>query len=287
MSRLHLSAGPLTLDLAPQHGGAIARFDHGGRPVMRPAPDATEAVLEMASFPLVPFVNRIRDGRFRCGGVTVELAPNMANDPSPLHGQGWLSEWTVVEADDESAVLAYRHEPGEWPWRYDAVQRFMLDPTGLFVLLTCRNLSDTPMPCGLGIHPYFPCDGETLLDTGVTAAWTIDDKVLPVERVPAEGRFDLRQRRICGQNLDNGFDGWNGQALLRWSDGLSCTIRSSDARYFQVYSPATGGIVVAEPVQHANAALNEPEERWAELGIVMLAPGDERSISVRFEVAQG
>lgn len=285
MSRLRLAAGPLSLSLAPQIGGAIARLDHGGRPVLRPAADDSTEVLDMGCFPLVPFVNRIRGGRFHCAGREVRLSPNMAGDPSPLHGQGWLAEWTVVEADEQSAVLAFRHEPGEWPWRYDAVQRFMLDEHGLFWLLTCRNLSDSPMPCGLGAHPYFPCNSATILDTRVTGAWTVDAQVLPVEHVPAEGRFDLRQRAICGQGLDNGFDGWGGKAELRWDEGLTCRIRSADARFFQVFSPASGGIVVAEPVQHANAALNEPEDRWPDLGIEMLAPGDERSLSVRFEIA--
>ena len=38
---------------------------------------------------------------------------------------------------------------------------------------------------------------------------------------------------------------------------------SPDARFFQLYSPASGGLFVAEPVTHANAALNAPEAEWA------------------------
>ena len=51
----------------------------------------SENVLDAASFPLVPYVNRIRGGRFTFRGREVRLAPNMAGDPSPLHGQGWLN----------------------------------------------------------------------------------------------------------------------------------------------------------------------------------------------------
>ena len=61
-------------------------------------------MLDAASFPLVPYVNRIRDGRFTFRGREVRLAPNMAGDPSPLHGQGWLSPWTVEEPDERRAV---------------------------------------------------------------------------------------------------------------------------------------------------------------------------------------
>jgi aldose 1-epimerase len=49
---------------------------------------------------------------------------------------------------------------------------------------------------------------------------------------------------------------------------------SPDAHFFQIYSPQTGGLLAAEPVSHANAALNEPEERWAELGLRVLKPGE-------------
>ena len=43
------------------------------------------------------------------------------------------------------------------------------------------------MPCGLGQHPYFPCGPETRIDTQVADVWTIDEHVLPVEKVPADG----------------------------------------------------------------------------------------------------
>ncbi len=44
-------------------------------------------------------------------------------------------------------------------------------------------------------------------------------------------------------------------------------LSSPEARFFQLYSPSHGGIFVAEPVTHANAALNEPESEWPELGM--------------------
>ncbi len=175
---------------------------------------SSENVLDAASFPLVPYVNRIRGGRFTFRGREVRLAPNMAGDPSPLHGQGWLNPWAVAEADERRAVLGFRHDPGEWPWAYEARQEFALDERGLSIGLTCRNTSDEPMPCGLGQHPYFPCGPETELDTQVTHAWTVDEQVLPVDRVVADGRYDLRERLVCGQGLDNGFDGWTGEARM-------------------------------------------------------------------------
>jgi aldose 1-epimerase len=286
---LSLVAGRLRLELTPSIGGAISAFEWVAgetlRPILRKCHSPLEKVLDAPSFPLVPYVNRIRDGRFTLRGREVRIAPNMAGDSSPLHGQGWLNPWQVVDASGRRAVLTSRHAPGEWPWAYEAQQEFALDENGATLTLTCRNTDAQPMPCGLGQHPYFPCGRETRLDTKVTHAWTIDEKVLPVEKVPAEGRYDLRDRLVCGQDLDNGFDGWKGEARMsdpEWP--YEVRLSSADAHFFQLYSPASGGIFVAEPVTHANAALNAPEEQWSELGMRILDPGEAMSMTMRLDV---
>lgn len=288
-SAVALAAGRLRLELSPSIGGSISAFqwvgEDGAAPILRKCHDPLENVLDGASFPLVPYVNRIRGGRFTFRGREVRLAPNMPGDASPLHGQGWLNAWRAEEASDRRAVLGFRHEPGQWPWAYEARQEFALDERGLSVRLTCRNTGIEPMPCGLGQHPYFPCGPQTLLDTRVSYVWTIDEHVLPVERVPAEGRFDLRRRPACGQGLDHGFDGWGGLAWMGdpgWPYDLH--LSSLSAGFFQLYSPPEGGIFVAEPVTHANAALNAPEAEWPELGLRVLAPGEEMTLDMRIEV---
>ena len=288
-SSVILTAGKLRLELSPSVGGAISNLawvgSDGERPILRECNTPLENVLNAASFPLAPYVNRIRDGRFEFRGRLVELAPNMPGDASPLHGQGWLGKWDVEDASHTTATLSFRHSAGEWPWDYEARQEFALDDTGLTLRLTCRNASQEPMPCGLGQHPYFPCGPETRLETRVTDAWTIDDKVLPVDKVSAAGRYDLRDRLVCGQDLDNGWGGWGGSARMTdpaWPYDLEMS--SPEAHFFQLYSPANGGIFVAEPVSHANAALNAPEADWKELGMKVLEPGESMSLSMRLEV---
>lgn len=280
---MRLENGRLTLLLAPEVGGSIASFDYlgeGGRvPILRGAEGVLTSVLDAASFPLVPFSNRVRGGRFAFRGREIVLAPNMAGDPSPLHGQGWLAAWQAERLDENKAELVFRHDAGEWPWSYEARQAITLGAAALAIRLVCRNLSAEPMPCGLGQHPYFRCTPETRLDTEVDAAWEIDQNVLPVARVPAEGRFDLRDRLVCGQDLDHGFDGWSGTARISTAGApFTVELLSPDASRFQLYSPASGGLFVAEPVTHTNAALNAPEEEWAGLGLRILAPGEEMEL---------
>jgi aldose 1-epimerase len=287
-----LRSSSLQLAISPSVGGSIARFEwlaDGGQAfaLMRGCHSKSDNVLEAASFPLVPFVNRIRGSRFNFRGRQVVLAPNMAGDASVLHGQGWLSPWTVVFANEAEAELAFAHQAGEWPWAYAARQHFALDEGALTVRLSCRNMAPEPMPCGLGQHPYFPCGPETRIDARVAYVWEIDEQVLPVAKVPAEGCFDLEDRMVCGQGLDHGFAGWGGIAHIRdpsWP--VEMVLSSPDAAFFQLYSPAEGGLFVAEPVSHANAALNAPEEEWPELGLRVLEPGEEMSLTMRLEFRQ-
>ena len=291
-SSIKLAAGRLQLELNPSVGGSIWAFEWIGNDrtagLLRKCNSVRENVLDAASFPLVPYVNRIRGGRFAFRGREVSLRPNMAGDPSPLHGQGWLHPWDVDDSGEQHALLRFRHPAGEWPWDYEAQQLFALDETGLSLRLTCRNTGAEPMPCGLGQHPYFRCADATTLATEVTDVWEIDANVLPVAKMRAIGRFDLFDRLVCGLGLDHGFGGWGGRARMDdpyWP--FKIELSSPNAGFFQLYSPKSGGIFVAEPVTHANAALNAPEEDWPELGLRVLAPGEAMRLDMRIDVRPG
>lgn len=287
--RLRLETGRLAIEVAPEVGGSVARFERlvaaGWEPIFRRTADGYADALDAAMFPLVPFCNRIRGSTFECDGRTISLPRNMPSDKSAIHGDGWQNPWTVERRNSTSIDLSYRHEAGAWPWTYDSALTLEIDETRLRVILTCANRSPEPMPCALGLHPYYDCDAETRLSTVVSQAWTIDEDVLPVEAVPAVGRYALDGGPICGRSLDNGYDGWGGEAVMTWPDrDLTVRMICADAGRFQLFSPPTGGIFVAEPVQNANCALNAPQAQWEELGVTMLKEGDAVSLDVRFEI---
>src|SRR6476661_8170952 len=148
---ISITAAGYELILAPGIGGSIARFEHEGRPILRGS-EGPSSPLDCGCFPLVPYCNRIRGGRFNFRGKTVRISPNMAGDPSPLHGDGWLGPWLVEDQAVDRACLFFAHQPGEWPWAYEARQTFRLSDFGMEAEISCKNLSGEPMPCGLGFH---------------------------------------------------------------------------------------------------------------------------------------
>src|SRR3954471_13101759 len=129
MTLLQLATGRLGVDLAPASGGAVARFAVDGIDILR-----TMAEVDVASgsgnyaalYPLVPFSNRIRDGRLVFEGEQFQLARNWPGVGHPMHGDGWAHAWAVVRSDGASAEIAYLHEragkAGGWPFRYCARQ---------------------------------------------------------------------------------------------------------------------------------------------------------------------
>jgi len=129
MDLITLRAGTAGLVLAPSAGGSVARYrvERGGATVdlLRPwsVPGAGDP-FEAAAFPLVPYSNRIREGRFPFHGRPVRLPPNRPPNRHSIHGHGWQAAWRPILVRAGEAVLEYRHAPDAWPWAYRATQRF-------------------------------------------------------------------------------------------------------------------------------------------------------------------
>ncbi len=264
----------------PLRGGVIREFSWAGFNVLRPTPaNAGDDPLDAACFPMVPFVNRIANGRFEFGGHAVQLQRNWSEDPHPLHGQGWRSRWTVIEAEASSATIRFDGGADEWPWSYRCEQRFELTEDGLSIELSVDNLSDSPMPAMLGLHPYFPDPAHVRLGASLPRVWLTDDAALPTREseTPREWRFEPAAA-ISMAALDHCFSGWNGVATLQWPDH-SVRLRAAHCEHLHIYSPATRNFFCIEPQSAPGGALSRGAQ---EMNVV--APGGRFSIRVDFDV---
>ncbi|MCK5911139.1 MAG: aldose 1-epimerase [Caulobacter sp.] len=278
-----IDKGQASLSFVPEVGGAVSGFTVGGRDVLRPAAAGTSDALMTASFPLVPFCNRIPHGRFVFEGREVVLPPNLAGHPHPLHGQGWRSAWTVEHAADGEALLSYQHAPDAWPWAYRAEQRFHLLDSGFRAQLTVINTSDTAMPAGLGFHPYFPRrPGETLTAAN-DGVWLIDTEVLPTEHHPGPWEADWAAgAAVEGHGLiDHCYTGWDQRAVLRAPGRPETVITASpECRWLHVYVPPGEDFLCVEPCASRPNPFGE-----GDTGMVVLQPGESRSIWMEIATA--
>ncbi len=307
MPCVRLAAGAYELELAPETGGSIARFtwQHptGGRvDLMRPMPDAAIAARrseDAGCFPLFPYSNRIRAGRFSFNGETFQLPLN-TSEQHPQHGHGWQRPWDVLEATATRATIGFTHDPAQdpsWPFAYEARQTFALSADGLVVTLAARNLDTRPMPFGFGLHPYFPRTAGCTLQADVGGYWEADQEVMPTRHVPVPSRFDLR-RGLPMQDIviDNVFTGFGGAASIAWpASATRLEMRAGRAlAQLVVYVPdlATQGAETAagippyfcaEPVSNITDAVNLRASPGN--GLILLEPGAETRAEITFAAA--
>jgi aldose 1-epimerase len=184
----------------------------------------------------------------------------------------------------DGAMLLYRHEPDAWPWRYEARQEFSLSGDSLTLRLGLTNLSDSPMPAGLGLHPYFPRNEGVTLTTGVTHLWESTNQQIPIRLIELPHELDFaRSLRIDDIDLDHCFAGWSRDAVIDWP-GRRYRLRmlgDENLPFLVVYTPAKKDFFCVEGVQNMNNAFNWMA-RGAETGVRVLAPGESYSVVTVF-----
>ena len=287
---LCLRRGDFVLDLCPKWGGAIAEFRSGEGALLRPAGNAFLQHGDprlAACFPLVPFSNRIADGRFRFQGRIYQLDRNFPPEPHAIHGHGWQHPWVVADASASRAELTFRHAVSGTPFDYRARQIFALHDDGLEVALEVTNAGDGPMPAGIGLHPYFRRTEGVTLRARLDHVWHPDERKIPKRRVALPATWDFARRlRLAPLDLDHCFDGWDGRAELHWPEtDFTLVIEATPPlRHLVIYVPPGQDFFCIEPVSHVNDGFNLLDRGVDGTGVRVLAPGETLDAAVRFRV---
>jgi len=192
-------------------GAALRLLEHEGRPVV-------DGFLEDA-MPgggrgqlLIPWPNRIRDGRYSFDGRDFQLGLSEATWGNASHGLVRWAAWTLEEHSPGSVSLTYRlMAQSGYPWTVDLHVLYDLSADGLTVTQTATNLSSSTVPFASGAHPYLrvgpgPVDEWELTLPASTRLLT-DDQRIPVAEEPVEGTpYDFRvSRPIRATVLDHAF----------------------------------------------------------------------------------
>lgn len=269
-----LSGGCITAYRLVSNGGA---FD-----LLRPLDRGTTGKAEpraTSCFPLIPYSNRIRNGRFRFMGKEYRLPHNFGDHPHSIHGVGWQMPWRLKNLADRVVEIDVSTDGSEWPFAFEATQIFSLNGSGLRHEITLTNRSDSAMPAGLGMHPYFPRHGNAVLTADVTAVWLTDETCLPTERVPCPDHWNLGSgARVDALVCDNQFEPWNGRACISWPDEqMSLDIEASeDLNRLIIYAPEGRDFFCVEPVSHMTDAFNRSADGMPPetSGMRVLGPGE-------------
>lgn len=267
-------------------GAAVSRYDLlDGRAVFRPAPSDSNIEFEMACNLMLPWCNRISDGGFYCDDVFYPLAANCEDDPSPLHGNGFQQVWEV-DAQTESSVTLKLESKSLEPFHYLAEVIYQLHGADLTVDLSVTNLSEVRLPYGLGLHPWFIQEPDTLLQAAVESVILMNEAPLPVKTTPVSDipEWDFHQpKSLPKDGFDHCFTEWSQRATIAWpSRNLQLAIEAGDnLPHCHIYSKNNqSDFFCFEPVSHPLNAHNWPDRSLS--GLTLLATGERLSTRCTF-----
>jgi len=167
---------------------------------------------------LVPWPNRIRDGRYRFDGTDLQLAISEPKFGNASHGLLRFAAYQPIEQTEERLVLGADVVPQTgYPFHLRTRVTFTLQADGLHVAHDIENVGASAAPVALGVHPYLQIGGVDTADLVVQSSGTttlvLDDRNIPVDEVPVGAGTDLRGGvRLGDAALDNGYRGMERDA---------------------------------------------------------------------------
>jgi aldose 1-epimerase len=179
---------------------------------------------------LIPWPNRLRDGRYEFGGEDYQLPLTEVETGNAIHGLVRWDNWSATEHGPSRVAMEHvlHPQPG-WPGTLALRIDYELGDHGLDITTTATNVGLRDCPFGAGAHPYLTL-GTDVIDSLILQApgrsyLEADHRGIPTGSHPVEGTaLDFRSPRELGSaQLDHAFGD-----LERDDDGLA-TVRIATA----------------------------------------------------------
>ena len=283
-----------------ESGATLRALEHDGRPLVAGFAEEQQASSGRGQL-LLPWPNRIADGRYSFGGGDLQLPLSEVARGHASHGLVRWASWQPLDLADDSVLLGYRlmSQPG-YPWTLDLTAAYAVAADGLTVTVTARNLTASAAPFAAGAHPYLTVGGSLEsweLTAPARTALEVDDRLLPLARVDvAATHLDFTEPRVIADthldnaytDLDRGDDG-RAEVRLRGADREVVLWMDEQHRWVQLFTgpPGRREALAVEPMTSPPDAFNSREDllELAPAG----SPGDSVSLTwgIRAGVAAG
>lgn len=197
MERIAIEAEHVSATVLPGAGARLHSLAAFGVEVLR-TPDTPQAHEQdpffWGSYHMAPWCNRLDTGPVEVAGQVVDLPSNFP-DGTAIHGQVYLAPWTQVD----TGLLRIEGGGNGWPWTYDLTLAIKATGASLRLDYTLTNTSGSPMPAGIGMHPWF----RQPLRLRVPASQMFSDNTdTPPEPEPISEALDLRIMRPLPDKVD-------------------------------------------------------------------------------------
>lgn len=163
---------------------------------------------------LLPWPNRVKDGRYRWNGHDEQLPLTEPEKHNAIHGLTRWANWELIELTSASIHLRHRlHAQTGWPFLLRCDLHYSLDQDGLTVHTNVTNLGNQPSPLAAGAHPYLSAGGALIDDCELTVPadtfLPTDERGIPTGWLPVAGTdHDFRlPRRLGTMQIDETYTG--------------------------------------------------------------------------------
>lgn len=290
-------------DLVPENGGCVAsgqaRVGDSWVDVLRPTPsDRLGERWEMASFPLIPWSNRIRDGRLLWEGTAYRLR-RWGTENFAMHGTAVEYPWEVTERGTDRATIRFdsrRYYGVNFPWGFVATVAFSLEGPRFTWAMGVENVDDEAFPLGLGHHPYFvrrlvssdgsPLGEEANLQVNCERSYLLVNGMAGGPAGPLSSVEDFRAARPLGQDFVDSCQTARSSpiaATIEYPEHLTVDIEAGDLlTHVVVYLPQRESFFAVEPVTNANDAFTLHALGVPGVGVLAVEPG--ATISAEFSL---
>jgi aldose 1-epimerase len=270
-------------------GGGIREYAAGERPVLDPY--SAESMCDGAhGMPLIPWPNRLRDGRYSFDGEEYHLPLTEPEAGNAIHGLLRWRNWRALEREADRVVMGTRlHPMPGWPFPLDVAIAYTLADDGLTVQTSVTNLGPRPCPFGCGQHPYLSAGPGWKLDecrlhlAAGTRILTDPDRQLPTGTESVHGTdLDFRSPRMLqGVCLDDPFTD-----LERDRNGLAwVSLSGPDGHTVELWCDSNYGVIqlytgdtLAVPRRRLGLAAEPmtcpPNALQSGYGLIQLGPGE-------------
>jgi aldose 1-epimerase len=240
-----------------------------------------------AGIVLVPWPNRVRQGRWTLNGSEQRLDITEPSTGNATHGLLRNTGYRVTDRADHAVTLAATVFPQHgYPFLLETSVRYELTEDGIQVTHGIVNAGDGAAPAAIGAHPYFRVGDTASENLTVTVSgrtyYPLDEAFIPTGRAPVEGTdVDLRNGKpVRDAPLNSAFtdldlvDGAHRSRLTSPTGAATELWGDEDFAYVQVFTqPSFPGLtgtefaVAMEPMTApANALATGESLRWLEPG---------------------
>jgi aldose 1-epimerase len=235
-------------------GGALREYSVGDRDVID-GYGLHERADGGRGQPLMPWPNRICDGRYVWDGEMMQLPLSDSKLGHAIHGLVRWRNWQVLAWEPSRLTFGLRLFPmAGYPFTLGLTIEYELSDAGLRVCTRAENIGTGPCPYGVGFHPYLTLGASidhARLTLPAERILVTDERLMPVSSEPVAGTpYDFRAPREIGPIvLDACF-----HDLVRDGDGRArVTLNGADTKvtlwmghaynYVMIYTGDTLGVV--------------------------------------------